>query len=178
MRTIVGDLKTFSREAQDPHRPVDVKRVLDSTLNLAAGEIRHRARLVKEYGQDVPPVRGSESRLGQVFLNLLLNAAQAITGGSPQENTITVRAWAEGGRVVAEIRDTGEGIPPENLERIFDPFFSTRPVGVGTGLGLAICHGIISAMHGDITVESTPGQGTCFRVLLPVAPEDEESSSG
>ncbi len=104
-----------------------------------------------------------------MFLNLLLNAAQAISEGAVGENTIEVRAREEQGAVVVEVRDTGEGIPPENLERIFDPFFSTKPVGVGTGLGLAISHGIITAMQGEISVESKLGQGTCFRVRLPAA---------
>lgn len=178
IRQVVGDLKMFARgeEADAGESLVDVRRVLEASISMAMPELKHRARLVRELG-DVPPVYGNESRLGQVFVNLLLNAAQAITVGSPQENTVTVRAWTEGGRVVAEIRDTGVGIPRENLERIFDPFFSTKPVGVGTGLGLAICHGIVSGMQGEITVESTPGRGTAFRVLLPAAPEDEDFSS-
>jgi two-component system NtrC family sensor kinase len=172
IRQVVGDLKMFARgeETDSGEGLMDVRRALESSINMAMPELRHRARLVRELG-DVPPVRGSESRLGQVFLNLLLNAAQAIPQGAQKENTVTVRSWAEGGKVVAEIRDTGEGIPPENLKRIFDPFFSTKPVGVGTGLGLAICHGIITSMKGEITVESTPGKGTSFRVLLPAIPE-------
>lgn len=172
IREVVGDLKMFARgeEADSGEGLVDVRRALESSVNMAMPEIRHRARLVRELG-DVPPVRGNESRLGQVFLNLLLNAAQAIPEGAPRENTVTVRTREEGGKVVAEIHDTGEGIPTENLKRIFDPFFSTKPVGVGTGLGLAICHGIITSMNGEISVESTPGQGTCFRVLLPAVPE-------
>lgn len=173
IREVVGGLKMFARgeDAEAAEGLADVRRALESSISMAMPELRHRARLVRELGE-LPPVRGSESRLAQVFLNLLLNAAQAIATGAPRRHTVTVRAWAEDGKIVTEVRDTGEGIPPGNLERIFDPFFSTKPVGVGTGLGLAICHGIVTAMHGEISVESTPGQGTCFRVLLPAAPED------
>jgi PAS domain S-box-containing protein len=170
VRTIVGDLKTFSREAQDPLRAVDVKKVLDSTLNLAAGEIRHRARLVKEYG-DVPPVRGNDSRLGQVFLNLLVNAAQAIPcDGEADHHEIRVTTrLAAPGRVAVEVSDTGAGIAPELLGRIFDPFFTTKPPGVGTGLGLSICHNLITAMGGELHVHSDLGRGSTFQVLLPTA---------
>ncbi|HYO58851.1 ATP-binding protein [Archangium sp.] len=171
VQTIVGDLKTFSREVQDPIRAVDVKKVLDSTLNLASGEIRHRARLVKEYGEDVPPVRGNDSRLGQVFLNLLVNAAQAIpSDGDADHHEIRVTTrLAAPGQVAVEVSDTGAGIAPELLGRIFDPFFTTKPPGVGTGLGLSICHNLIHAMGGELHVHSDLGRGTTFQVLLPSA---------
>ncbi|HLM47501.1 MAG TPA: ATP-binding protein, partial [Myxococcaceae bacterium] len=174
VQTIVGDLKTFSRETretqQDPIRAVDVKKVMESTLNLAAAEIRHRARVVKDYGQ-VPPVRGNDSRLGQVFLNLLVNAAQAIPadGDADHHEIRLVTRMAPSGHVSVEVTDTGAGIAPELMGRIFDPFFTTKPVGVGTGLGLSICHSIVSGMGGDITVESELGRGTTFQVLLQVA---------
>jgi PAS domain S-box-containing protein len=170
VRTIVGDLKTFSRETQEPVRAVDLKQVLDSTLNLAAGEIRHRARLVKTYG-DVPPVRGNDSRLGQVFLNLLVNAAQAIPSdgeADQHEIRVTTRQLSPR-RVAVEVSDTGTGIAPELVGRIFDPFFTTKPPGVGTGLGLSICHNLITAMGGELHVHSDLGRGTTFQVLLPVA---------
>jgi signal transduction histidine kinase len=102
-------------------------------------------------------------------MSLLTNAAQAIPHGAPDKNRVEVRLRAEGKWVVAEVEDTGVGIPPELLQRIFDPFFSTKPMGVGTGLGLSICHGIVTGLGGEISVESTVGQGSCFRVRLPVA---------
>ncbi|HLM48731.1 MAG TPA: ATP-binding protein, partial [Myxococcaceae bacterium] len=108
----------------------------------------------------------------QVFLNLLLNAAQAIAPGQAREQEIRLSAREDAedpDRVVVEVRDTGCGIAPEHLERIFEPFFTTKPVGVGSGLGLSICHGIITAHGGDISVESAPGRGTTFRVSLPRA---------
>ncbi len=170
IREVVGDLTVFARGEEPDAREglADVKRALETSLNMAMPQLKHRAKVVRDV-RELPSVRGNESRLGQVFLNLLLNAAQAISEGAAGENTIEVRAWTELGGVVVEVRDTGEGIPPENLERIFDPFFSTKPVGVGTGLGLAISHGIITAMQGELMVESTVGKGTCFRVRLPAA---------
>ncbi len=170
MRDIVRDLRTFTRGAGEEDRgPVDVRRVMDASINLAWNEIRHRARLVKEYG-DVAPVLATEARLGQVFLNILVNAAQALEVGDAAENVIRVRATTkQDGQVVVEVSDTGPGIPAEILDRIFDPFFTTKPVGLGTGLGLWICQGIVTSLGGHITAESRPGEGATFRVVLPPA---------
>ncbi|MFL5351902.1 ATP-binding protein [Archangium sp.] len=167
VRDIVRDLKTFSRGNEEGRGPVDVRAVLDSCVSMAWSEIRHRARLEKDYGE-VPPVSANESRLGQLFLNLLVNAAQAIPHGDAKTNEIHLSTRHEDGHVVVAVRDTGMGIPSENLGRLFDPFFTTKPVGVGTGLGLSICHGIVTAMGGRIAVHSEPGQGTTFRVFLPL----------
>ncbi|MBN1207078.1 MAG: response regulator, partial [Myxococcaceae bacterium] len=172
MRRIIQDLKTFSRP--QPRRPqrVDMHRVLELALSLADAEIRHRALVVKDFGAP-PPVLGDETQLCQVFLNLLINAAQAIPEGHAAENEIrlTTRSGAQGQAVVA-VSDTGTGIPPEVLPRIFEPFFTTKPVGVGTGLGLSVCHSYIQAMGGDIHARGNPERGTTFEVLLPPAPED------
>jgi PAS domain S-box-containing protein len=169
VRRIVRQLKAFSRPDEERLEPVDPHTVLDSAVILAANEIKHRARLRREYGP-VPRVLGNEGRLCQVFLNLMVNAAQAIPEGAVERNEIRlVTRLGADGRVVVEVRDTGEGIPQDVQGRIFDPFFTTKPVGVGTGLGLSICHGIITSMSGDISVESEPGQGTTVRVVLPVA---------
>lgn len=170
LRHIVRDLKIFSRATDEEHRgAVNVESVLESSLRMAWNEIRHRARLVKDFGS-VPAVEANEARLGQVFLNLIVNAAQAIREGDAEHNQIQVvtRVNAQG-QVVAEVRDTGMGIPAENLTRIFDAFFTTKPVGVGTGLGLSICHRIISGLGGELEVESEIGKGTVFRVVLPPA---------
>jgi len=168
VRLIVRDLKLFSRADVDARDPVDLVKVIESSIGIAWNEIRHRARLVKDLSP-LPEVVGSESRLGQVFLNLLVNAAQAIEPGAPDQNEIRVVTRREGDRAVAEVRDTGSGIPQELRKRIFEPFFTTKPIGVGTGLGLAICHTIVSELRGELTVESTPGKGTAFRVSLPIA---------
>jgi CheY-like chemotaxis protein len=157
----------------DEHRrPVDVRPLIDSCLNVAWGEIRRRAQLVRDL-EPVAAVLGDEGRLSQVFLNLILNAAQSIAGGRPEEHQVRVATRTlPDGRVAIEVRDTGAGIAPDHLPRIFDPFFTTKGPGSGTGLGLSICHAVVTAMGGTIEVESVPGHGSTFRVLLaPIAPE-------
>jgi CheY-like chemotaxis protein len=169
VRMIVKDLKIFSRAEEDRHTSVDIERVLESTLRMAWNEIRHRARLVKSFGA-VPFVEANESRLGQLFLNLIVNAAQAITEGRADHNEIHVTTRVEPtGRVAVEIRDSGPGIPPEILNKLFTPFFTTKPAGVGTGLGLVICQRIVADLGGEISVESQVGVGTVFKVVLRVA---------
>jgi PAS domain S-box-containing protein len=170
VRQIVRQLKAFSRPEEERTLPVDVHAVLDSVATMAGNEIRHRARLQRDWGASVPPVLANEGKLSQVFLNLVVNAAQAIPEGDAHHNEIRLATREDGaGRVVVEVSDTGVGIPREILGRIFDPFFTTKPVGVGTGLGLSVCHGIVTGLGGEITVESEPGRGTTFRVALPAA---------
>jgi CheY-like chemotaxis protein len=136
---------------------------------MAWNEIRHRARLDKSYGP-VPEVEANESRLGQVFLNLLVNASQAIPEGAAEQQVIRIATRTDAaGRAVVEISDTGPGIPADVFPRLFTPFFTTKPVGVGTGLGLSICHRIITGLGGEIVAESAPGKGALFRVILPPA---------
>jgi PAS domain S-box-containing protein len=167
VRQIARDLKVLSRAEEDTRTPVDIHRVIDSSLRMAWNEIRHRAQFVKDF-RTVPPVQANESRLSQVFLNLFINAAQAIPVGQADVNEIrVVTRTDDNGRVIVEVHDTGPGIPPEIQDRIFAPFFTTKPVGVGTGLGLAICQRIIASLGGEIDVESTAGQGTIFRISLP-----------
>ena len=170
---VVRDLRALSRPEDEARGPVDVAAVLASSIKMAHNEIRHRARVLQELAPDLPPVHAHASRLGQVFLNLLLNAAQAIGEGKADRNEIRVRARAapSGDRVVIEIEDTGSGIPSAILRRIFDPFFTTKAPGSGIGLGLSISHELVRAMNGEITVESTPGAGSTFRVALPVSTE-------
>lgn len=175
VRLIVRDLKIFSRSPnEDASGPVDVKAVIESSLGMAWNEIRHRARLVKDYGH-VPAVEANEGRLGQVFLNLLVNAAQALPEGRAEQNLIRVRTQLKGDRVITEVSDTGPGVPPQIIGRIFDAFFTTKAIGVGTGLGLAICHRIVTDMGGELTVESEVGKGTIFRVALPLARTEERA---
>ena len=169
VRRIVKDMKTLSRMDDDRSGPIDVEAALDASVNMACHELKHRAQIVKDYGR-VPFVRGNEGRLVQVFLNLLVNAAQAIAGNAPDRNEVRLATCVDGhGHVAVEISDTGVGIPADVLPRIFDPFFTTKPVGVGTGLGLSICHSLIAAMGGSIEVASKIGVGTRFLILLPVA---------
>ncbi|MBN1654221.1 MAG: response regulator [Deltaproteobacteria bacterium] len=171
VRLIVRDLKSFSRAEDDDTtlRPVDLHRVLESSISMAWNEIRHRAQLEKQFS-GVTLVKGNVAKLGQVFLNLLVNAAQALPIGSALQNRITVRTYRnDSSKVVVEIEDTGSGIPEEIVKRIFDPFFTTKPVGVGTGLGLSICHSIVTGLGGEITVDSKSGVGTTMRVILEPA---------
>jgi PAS domain S-box-containing protein len=166
VRLIVKDLKTFSRVDEEARGPVDLQAVIGSSITMAWNEIRHRAKLTREFSE-VPVIWGNEARLGQVFLNLLINAAQAIPEGAADRHEIRiVLRPAPDERVVVEVHDTGGGIPASVLPRIFDPFFTTKPIGVGTGLGLSICHSIITSQGGSLEVESQVGHGTVFRVLL------------
>ncbi len=175
VRDIVRDLRYLSRGGSEQQAPVDVHTILDSCVNMAWSEYKHRARLVKDYGA-LPLVTGNVSRLGQVFLNLLINAAQAIPLEPSRLGEIRLSTRYEEDAVVVSVQDTGVGIPSENLDRLFDPFFTTKPVGVGTGLGLSICQGIVSGMGGRITVESQPGLGSTFRIILPVAAPPPQGS--
>ncbi len=173
VRDIVRDLKIFSRSEEDRLHAVDVRSVMESTLRMAWNEIRHRARLVKDYG-DVPRVRASDARLGQVFLNIVVNAAQAIEEGRAEANEIRITTSLDAsGDVVVSISDTGAGMPPEILSRLFTPFFTTKPIGVGTGLGLSICQRLVMSFGGRISVQSQPGKGTVFRIFLSQALPEE-----
>ena len=169
VKHIVRDLKTFSRAEDHKRGPIQVRHLLESSINMAWNEIRHRARLKKDFG-DVAPVEGNESRLGQVFLNLLINAAQSMPEGNADRNEILVVTRMDpSGQVAIEFHDTGSGISPDIIGRVFDPFFTTKAIGVGTGLGLSICQNIVKDLGGQISVESKVGRGTTFRVVLPPA---------
>lgn len=171
IRQIVDDLRLFSRADQDRRQVLDVHQVLDSVARMAWMHIRHRARLVKDYGT-APEVWANESRLSQVFLNLLVNAAQAIPEGDAARNEIriTTQATPDGGAAV-HVKDTGTGMSADTQRRLFTPFFTTKPLGMGTGLGLAICKRIVSSLGGSIAVESELGRGTTISVVLPPLPE-------
>jgi len=177
VRTIVRDLKTLSRAEDEPLEAVDMAALLDSTLALAANAIATRARVVRAYGQ-APAARATRGRLGQVFLNLLLNAADAIPADEPTRHEIRVSTGTDAaGHAVVTIADTGTGIPHQLASRIFDPFFTTKPVGAGTGLGLAVCHRLVTQLGGEIDFESSPGAGTSFRVRLPAATAEEVAAT-
>ena len=172
--SLVKELKTFSRGDDQGAKGVELARVLETAVRMAGNELKHRARVTKELAE-TPLVRGNSIRLGQVFLNLIVNAAHAIPEGRADENEVRIRlANADRGRVLVEISDTGIGMTPEVQRRIFDPFFTTKAVGVGTGLGLSIVHGIVTRLGGSIAVESAPGKGTTFRVWLPTTEDVAE----
>jgi len=169
MRQVVRDLKTFSRDTDEPVEPIGLSPVLRSCVNMTRNELAHRARLVEDY-RPTPPVLGNESRLGQVFINFLVDAIHALPDRRPADNEVRVATWTdEAGGAVVEVADNGRGIESGHLGRIFDPFFTTKPPGEGTGLGLSIVDNIVRGMGGEISVTSRPGEGTAFRVRLPAA---------
>jgi PAS domain S-box-containing protein len=177
IRLIVQDLRTFSREGGEERKPLDLREVAAPALRMVRHVLHNRARLVEEHGT-IPRVMGSEARLGQVLLNLLVNAVQAVPPGAPERNTVRISTrTAPDGRAQVEISDTGRGILPEVLPHIFKPFFTTKPLEEGTGLGLSICQQIIQAHGGEILVRSEPGQGAVFTVLLPAASEEALSAA-
>lgn len=163
VRRIVQDLKDFSHVSSTEMQFASLEQGMESTLNVVWNELKYKAQVVKEYGQ-LPEVECIPSQMNQVFMNLLVNAAQAI----PEHGRITIRTKQQGDNACIEVSDTGAGIPAKILNRIFDPFFTTKPVGSGTGLGLSIAHGIVRKHHGRIEVESEPGKGTTFRILIPL----------
>jgi signal transduction histidine kinase len=167
--TLVGAAKQYSQLDRAPYQVVDVHELLDSTLMMLGGKIPPGIRVVKEYDSSLPPIPAYAGELNQVWTNLIDNAVSAM-GSS---GVLTVRTGRDREFVFAEFGDTGPGVPPEIRERIFEPFFTTKPVGEGTGLGLDISWRIVvNKHHGDITVESVPGD-TRFRVRLPVTPREE-----
>ena len=168
---IVKSLKLFSRDDTTATKPIEVADVIERSLKMAENETRHRARVVRRFESDVPRVSVSESRLGQVCLNLIVNAAQAIPMGDVEGNEIVLSNGVdERGRVFFSVSDSGGGILPEHVGRIFDPFFTTKPLGVGTGIGLSVSLNIVRSMGGDLTVTSRPGERTVFTVSLPAEP--------
>ncbi|QDQ24996.1 PAS domain-containing protein [Chitinimonas arctica] len=163
VRRIVQDLRDFSRIEPSDWQRADLHQCLDSTLNVVNNEIRYKAEVIKIYGT-LPEVECMASQINQVLLNLLVNAAQAI----PEMGTIHLRTGVEGDMVWVEVEDNGGGIRAADLGKIFDPFFTTKPVGKGTGLGLSVTYSIIQKHNGRIDVSSQEGQGTTFRVWLPI----------
>jgi signal transduction histidine kinase len=169
LRQIVADVKLFSHAGADPVVSVDVLTTLASSVRMALHETSGRCRVVTELGP-TPLVALPASRLGQVFLNLILNAAQAIAPGQADANQIRLTTYTdELGWAVIEVADTGSGIPEQVQKTIFEPFVTTKPVGVGTGLGLFVTHRIVSDAGGRIEFESELGRGTTFRVSLPAS---------
>ncbi|HEX2672437.1 MAG TPA: ATP-binding protein, partial [Polyangiaceae bacterium] len=170
VRRIVSDLGSFSRPTEARALAVDLQRATERALSIAANEIRHRARVVREYSH-IPAALGTEAKLAQVILNVLINAVHSMEVGAVDRNTITVRTRLDArDRPTLEIEDTGCGIAQENLGRVFDPFFTTKPVGVGTGLGLSIAQRIVRDLDGEIYLESVHGRGTRVLLTLPAAP--------
>ena len=172
---LVHDLKKFGRFDKAETTALELSEVLESAIRMTENIVRHHARVRRHYGT-TPFVDAAESQLGQVFINLLVNAAQAMGEGQVDTKQIVITTHTDtAGRAVAEVCDTGPGIPPEILRRIFDPFFTTKDVGKGSGLGLSIAHSIVESLGGEISVESHVGKGTTFRVALPPAKQRDSA---
>ncbi|MBN1208588.1 MAG: PAS domain-containing protein [Myxococcaceae bacterium] len=175
MRTIVQDVKTFARSDEERCSPVSVPQAIDGALRLVRKQLQYRAGLERAL-EPVPAVLGNEGRLGQVLVNLLVNALQAFTQSDPERNRVRISARSRApDRVVIEVEDNGSGMSPEVRQHLFDPFFTTKAAGAGSGLGLAISQSIIQSMGGTIEVESEPGRGSVFRLVLPAVQAPERS---
>ncbi len=172
VRDIVQGLKNFSRVDEAPFAEADVHAGLESTLKMVANELKYKCTIERRYGP-LPLVPCHLAKLNQVFMNLLVNAAQAIE----QHGTITLTTWTDAQHAFIEIRDTGCGIPADKMGSVFDPFFTTKPVGSGTGLGLSISYGIVEEHGGRIHVQSEPGVGTAFTLQLPLVATDRGQQS-
>jgi two-component system, NtrC family, sensor kinase len=159
---IVRSLRNFARLDEAERKKVNIHEGIESTITLLRHQLKNRIRIVKDFA-DVPEIECFPNQLNQVFMNILVNAAQAIQ----ERGTITVRTFREDDKVKISITDTGVGIPPEHLSKVFDPGFTTKGVGVGTGLGLALCYKIVEDHHGTIEVDSS-SKGTTFTITLPL----------
>ncbi len=175
IKQIVSDVKGLSHQTEG-RAPVDIQSLLQSTARIANPALREHARLVIDL-QEVPAVIGNASQLGQVVLNLLVNAAQAIPAGNPSKNQVKLSASATKDRIRIAVQDSGSGMPPEVRARLFEPFFTTKPSGVGTGLGLPVCKSIVTAHGGSIQIESTVGRGSTFTIELPLAEPEAPAST-
>jgi signal transduction histidine kinase len=164
---VLRDMMDFARTRAPMRAPLDINHVIEASLRLASFDKGfQRLRLTTNTDPDAPVINADRDQLQQVFLNLLLNARDAMPDGG--EIQVETRYDALAGEIIVEIRDTGTGIAPEHLKHIFDPFFTTKPAGTGTGLGLAVCYGIIAAHDGHIEITSNNGQGTRVIIRLPV----------
>ncbi|HEY3130256.1 MAG TPA: ATP-binding protein [Acidobacteriota bacterium] len=172
INTIISDLRTFSRMDSHEVDDTDIQAALEVALNLLNNVYRERIQIHRQYSS-VPRIRAYSEKLGQVFMNILSNACQAI----PDKGDVWIRTFSENGNVVVEFEDNGCGIRKEHLSKIFEPFFTTKKIGEGTGLGLSISYGIIKQHHGLILVDSEPGKGTKFRIILPIGKEPQSGQS-
>jgi CheY-like chemotaxis protein len=166
IQRIVRDLGSFSHADEDVNVPISVNAAVESALTMLRNELKYRARVEQDL-RATRLVLASAPRLGQVFLNLISNAVQALEEVNVKKNLVRVRSYDHGDHVVVEVSDNGPGIAPDAAPRIFESFFTTKPRGMGTGLGLPISLGIVRGLGGEIVVESRPGQGATFRVRIP-----------
>ena len=163
MAEIVTNIRMFSRSDKGNSNPENINQIIDSVIGVVWNAVKNKVKIEKKYAE-LPLTRCNAQQLGQVFLNLLVNASQAMD----KNGVITITTSHDGQRIRVDISDTGHGIPKDVLERIFEPFFTTKGAEEGTGLGLSITHDIVKSHNGKITVDSVVGKGTTFTVLLPI----------
>ena len=163
-KNIVLDLKNFSRMEEMVLTQFNIPKEIDTTLNILNNKYKNRITVVKEYDPNVPKIEAYGGQLNQVFMNILDNAQYAIKG----EGTVTISVKQEGEKVVIKFYDTGEGIKKEDIKKVFEPFYTTKPVGQGTGLGMSITYRVIKNHNGEILVDSELGKGTTFTIKLPI----------
>jgi two-component system NtrC family sensor kinase len=171
---IVRSVRGFAHAGSAEREPTDLRPLLEDVLHVASAQLRSRVNVLREYDDDLPHVVCAPQQLRQVFLNLVVNAAQAVEAGGH----VLVATRPDGDHVIVSVGDDGCGIAPDVIDRIFDPFFTTKPVGEGTGLGLGIAHQIVASHGGEIEVESEPGHGSVFRVRLPAVRGDQLAVAG
>lgn len=174
---IVNGLKTFGRVGKNARTPIDINEAVEESLMLCANKLRYHVKVEKVLQESLPQVLGDQQRIEQVFINLFVNAADAMEekGGrhNAEANLLSVVTKSQGGQVIVEVKDSGPGIPPNMVDKIWNPFFTTKDIGKGTGLGLSISHGIIRDHDGDISVENLPEGGALFRICLPIVEEED-----
>ncbi len=170
---IVKNLKAFSHVDNAQWQYANLVEGLENTLKIAANQLKYKVEIHRDFATDLPEVYCQPNQINQVFLNLLVNAAQAMA----HKGHLYLRAWQQDQSVCVEVRDTGPGIAPEHMSRLFEPFFTTKPVGSGTGLGLSLSYSIVKKHQGEIEVRSTPGEGASFTIILPVAGPETEASA-
>lgn len=175
VKKIITALKDFSHMDEEGFRKADLHRGFETTLNIISNELRHKAKVLKEYGT-MPMVECNPSQINQVFMNLMINATHATQGMGPEPGTITIRTNHDDHWAWFEVQDTGRGMDEQTMARIFEPFFTTKPVGQGTGLGLSLSYSIVQKHQGHIEVFSEPGKGTRFRISLPIQQPDSLAS--
>jgi signal transduction histidine kinase len=164
MANLVANLLQFSRRGPQIST-LDVSEQIEATLELIENHLRSLGiTVVREFAPDAPMIAGDRQQLWQVFLNLFTNASDAM----PEGGTLTIRVAAAESQIAVEVSDTGQGIAPEDLPRVFESFFTTKPAGKGTGLGLPISRRIVEEHGGTLHLASEPGKGTTVRILLPV----------
>ncbi len=171
LRSVARGMTSCARPADSERTLIAITDILDEAIDLVAPELKQNAVIRREYEAVLPPVRANAGKLVQVFINLLVNAMHAMTDGKNARTAhcVTIEANLSDDWICVEVRDTGDGIPAEAMDRIFEPFFTTKPVGVGTGLGLSVSRDIVSELGGQISVDSKPGTGTTFSIYLPCA---------